>query len=275
MAQKIVLSRRPFPTVRVAAYLRVSTEHQKYSLSRQAAELNAYAAAHGLKIIKRYVDEGRSGRTLQARPALIEMLQTIVQERARFSEVLVYDVSRWGRFEDLDEASHYEFLCRQAGVQVRYCNEDFVNDGTAASFIFKTLKRVAAAEFSRQLSRDVYGALRMNSELGFRNGGRTEFGLTRVLVTPGTRKRVILQPSEHKASSSQKVVHALGSADELRCVKRIFSYGLRRKSTAWIARKLNHEGISMRGKPWNPARVRSVLTNELYTGCLVWGRKFT
>ncbi len=81
---------------RAAVYLRVSTEHQKYSLRRQAAELNEYAAEHGLKIVNRYVDQGRSGRTLQARPALIEMLQMIVQGRASFSEVLVYDVSRWG-----------------------------------------------------------------------------------------------------------------------------------------------------------------------------------
>jgi Recombinase len=28
----------------------------------------------------------------------------------------------------------------------------------------------------------------------------------------------------------------------------------------------------MRGKPWNPGRVRGVLSNELYTGCLVWGK---
>jgi len=257
---------------RAAVYLRVSTEHQKYSLSRQAAELNAYAAEHGLNIVKRYVDEGRSGRTLQARPALIEMLQTIVQGQAEFCEVLVYDVSRWGRFEDLDEASHYEFLCRQAGVQIRYCNEDFENGGTPASFIFKTLKRVAAAEFSRQLSRDIHSAMRTNSELGFRSGGRAEFGLARALVTPGKLERTILHPTERKACSSQKVMHALGPPAELRCVKRMFGYAIRRRGTAWIARKLNQENVLMRGKPWTAARVRSVLTNELFTGSLVWGR---
>jgi hypothetical protein len=32
--------------------------------------------------------------------------------------VLVDDVSRGGRFPDADEAAHYEFLCKTAGIQV-------------------------------------------------------------------------------------------------------------------------------------------------------------
>jgi DNA invertase Pin-like site-specific DNA recombinase len=38
--------------------------------------------------------------------------------------VLVYDVSRWGRFQDIDESAHYEFVCKQAGIKVAYCAED-------------------------------------------------------------------------------------------------------------------------------------------------------
>ncbi len=50
--------------------------------------------------------------------------------RAQFKVILVYDVSRWGRFQDVDEAAHYEFLCRSASVPVRYCAEQFENDGS-------------------------------------------------------------------------------------------------------------------------------------------------
>jgi len=64
-------------------------------------------------------------------------------------------VSRWGRFQDSDEAAHYEFICRQAGVPIHYCGETFQNDGMMPSAIMKTLKRVTAAEFSRELSEKV------------------------------------------------------------------------------------------------------------------------
>ena len=58
-----------------------------------------------------------------------------------FGSILVLDVSRWGRFQDPDQAAHYEFLCREAGVQVRYCSEAFENDGTAVTALVKQMKR--------------------------------------------------------------------------------------------------------------------------------------
>lgn len=75
---------------------------------------------------------------------------------AGFTRVLVYDVSRWGRFQDADESAHYEFVCRSAGFQVEYCAEQFVNDGSPMSSIVKSIKRVMAGEFSRELSEKVF-----------------------------------------------------------------------------------------------------------------------
>ena len=54
--------------------------------------------------------------------------------------VLVYDVSRWGRYQDTDEAAHYEFLCKRAGVPIHYCAEQFPNDGSVPAAILKALK---------------------------------------------------------------------------------------------------------------------------------------
>ncbi len=58
--------------------------------------------------------------------------------------MLVYDVSRWGRFQDCDESAFYEYLCRRAGIRVEYCMEEFRNDGTPISAVLKVLKRVMA-----------------------------------------------------------------------------------------------------------------------------------
>jgi hypothetical protein len=60
-------------------------------------------------------------------------------------------ISRWGRFQDIDESAHYEFLCRSARIPVHYCAEQFSNDGSIASSIMKTFKRTMAAEYSREL----------------------------------------------------------------------------------------------------------------------------
>ena len=44
------------------------------------------------------------------------------------------------------------------------------------------------------------------------------------------------------------------------------------QNTVDIARVLNEEGIaSSRGKPWSKTSVHSILTNEVYTGTLLWG----
>lgn len=87
----------------------------------------------------------------KGRSGLKQLLQDVVTGNCTYKTVLVYDVSRWGRFQDCDEAAHYEFLCRQAGVSIRYCTESFADDSTIAGSVMKALKRTMAAEYSREL----------------------------------------------------------------------------------------------------------------------------
>ncbi len=102
--------------ISAAQYLRVSTERQEYSLDFQSAGIAAYAGEHGFKVCQTYCDEARSGLDLTRRPGLSQLLRDVVDGKPAFQAVLVYDVSRWGRFQNPDEAAHYEFLCKAAGV---------------------------------------------------------------------------------------------------------------------------------------------------------------
>ena len=86
----------------------------------------------------------------------------------------VYDVSRWGRFQDTDESAHYEFVCKSAGVPIHYCAETFANDGTLPSLIMKALKRTMAGEYSRELGVKVLAGQRHLARLGFKQGGRAD-----------------------------------------------------------------------------------------------------
>ena len=107
--------------VRAAQYVRMSTDHQKYSTENQADIIAAYAEKRGFEIVRTYEDAGRSGLRLDGREALQRLLADVRAGQADFNAILVYDISRWGRFQDADESAYYEHICRLAGVSVHYC----------------------------------------------------------------------------------------------------------------------------------------------------------
>jgi DNA invertase Pin-like site-specific DNA recombinase len=124
----------------------MSTENQQYSFENQSTAIQKYAESHCLEVVRTYSDTAKSGLVLRRRAGLQQLLQDVVSGTASYRAILVYDVSRWGRFQDTDESAHYEFLCKSAGVPVHYCAEIFANDGTLSSLIMKALKRTMAGE---------------------------------------------------------------------------------------------------------------------------------
>jgi DNA invertase Pin-like site-specific DNA recombinase len=132
------------------------TDNQRYSTENQTDAIAAYAAQRNLSIVQTYEDKGRSGLRFEGRAALQALIADILDRRADFGVILVYDVSRWERFQDIDESAYYEFMCKAAGIKVLYCAETFENDGSFISSIAKTLKLAGAADFSRELSITVF-----------------------------------------------------------------------------------------------------------------------
>ena len=100
---------------------------------------------------------------------------------ADFETILVYDVSRWGRFQDADESAYYEYICKRAGIRRPYCAEQFENDGCPVSTIVKGVKRAMAGEYSRELSAKVFAASAAH-RVGFPQGGPPGYGLRRMLI---------------------------------------------------------------------------------------------
>lgn len=79
--------------VRAAQYVRMSTENQNYSIGHQKAAIAAYAATHGLTVVRTFADEGISGLRVDNRPGLKALLTTVVSGEADFEIILAYDVS--------------------------------------------------------------------------------------------------------------------------------------------------------------------------------------
>lgn len=139
--------------VRAVEPVRMSTDHQKYSTENQAEAIRQYAARRGIEIVRSYADEGKSGLRLDGRDALKRLIDDVQAGTTDFTTILVYDVSRWGRFQDADESAYYEYICKRAGISVQYCAEQFENDGSPVSTIVKGVKRAMAGEYNRPLRR--------------------------------------------------------------------------------------------------------------------------
>ena len=97
----------------------MSTEDQQYSIANQQATIRTYCATNGFVVVATYKDSGKSGVAIQGREGLTQLLRDVMSGEAPFSSVLVYDVSRWGRFQDVDEAARYEFLLCGPGFLFR------------------------------------------------------------------------------------------------------------------------------------------------------------
>jgi len=257
-----------------AAYVRMSTEHQQYSTSNQMDVVRDYASRRGLEIIKVYSDEGKSGLNIQGRDSLAQMIQDVQGGQINFSCILVYDVSRWGRFQDADESAYYEYLCRRAGVTVHYCAEQFENDGSPVSTIVKSVKRAMAGEYSRELSSKVFqGACRL-IQLGYKQGGTAGFGLRRMLIDQGGQRKSVLKIGEQKSLQTDRVVLIPGPDQEVEVVRWIYQAFIGEgKGESEIAQALNVRGVLTDfGRAWTRGTVHQVLTNEKYIGNNVYHR---
>jgi DNA invertase Pin-like site-specific DNA recombinase len=256
--------------VRAAQYVRMSTDHQQFSTENQADIIRDYAAKRGIEIVRTFEDSGKSGLTTQGRDAITELLELVRSGKANFTTILVYDVSRWGRFQDVDQAAHLEYECKSLGVTVQYCAEQFSNDGSMSSNVMKTLKRAMAGEYSRELSAKVFKGQCRLIQNGFRQGGAAGCGLRRMLVNQAGEPKGVLAAGEQKSLQTDRVVLVPGPAEEIETVHRIYRLFIHeRRRESEIASLLNASGNSS----WSRATVHQVLTNEKYIGRNVYNRR--
>ena len=256
-----------------AQYLRMSTEHQQHSLENQSAAIQKYAESQGFEVVRTYSDPAKSGLVLKHRPGLQQLLRDVVGTPP-YRAILVYDVSRWGRFQDTDESAHYEFHCKAAGVPVHYCAETFANDGTLPNLIMKTLKRTMAAEYSRELGVKVLAGQKRLARLGFKQGGVPGYGLRRMLMSADRFPKQQLAYGERKSIATDRVILVPGPLHELQCVRDIYRMLISDNlSVHAIASELNRQRVEyVGGSSWGYQAVYAVLTHPKYTGCHVFNR---
>ncbi len=259
---------------KAAQYVRMSTEHQRYSTENQSDAIAQYAVERGYQIVRTYSDAGKSGLHIRGRAGLMRLLDDIQAGQTMFKTVLVYDISRWGRFQDADESAYYEYICKRAGISVEYCAEQFENDGSPVSTIVKGVKRVMAAEYSRELSQKVFVGQSRLIELGYRQGGAAGFGLRRMLIDEAGNSKGILSRGEQKSIQTDRVTLVPGPDDEIAIVNQIFrNFVDDGQSEGEIVATLNARGVKTDlEREWSHSAIRQLLSNEKYIGNNIWNR---
>lgn len=109
--------------IRAAQYVRTATVSPNGAapVHSQSVAIREFAARNGYEIVRTYADLGKGGLTLDGRDALQQMFQAITSGEADFAAVLLYDISRWGRAEEIMDWC--ETVCNQHGIRVEYCAE--------------------------------------------------------------------------------------------------------------------------------------------------------
>jgi len=108
--------------MKVAIYARVSSERQDVdlSISAQLKALRDYATRNAHMVVKEYVDEAESGRSID-RPGFKQMIATARHKPPLFTAILVWKLSRFAR--NREDSIIYKSLLRKHGIQVISINE--------------------------------------------------------------------------------------------------------------------------------------------------------
>lgn len=264
----------------IAYYRHSAEDKQENSIKIQQGHVYDFANKFKIDIIHEELDEGKSG-LLANRPGFERLFSEWIEnpKAPNFNYVLVYDVSRWGRFQDPDQSGYYEYLCTKHGKEVIYVSRGFTEPtNQLISSLETSIQRYMAAEYSRQLSEKVFHGCVKISQQGYSSGGAPPYGMTRQLLDVNKSPVRILRKGEYKQIANERVIFVPSCDSSSDTVKLIFQmYVHEKKSIFQIVDLITANTLcTANGEKWNRAKVIRILTNEIYIGTRIynktWGR---
>jgi DNA invertase Pin-like site-specific DNA recombinase len=227
-----------------------------------------------VEIIHEFADRGKSGLTAEGRDEFNDMMENWVKKRMDFDFVLCLDVSRWGRFQDIDLSATYSAECKKHGKQVIYTTLGMPRPDDPLYPVYVQFERFRAAQYSKELSAKVFHGCVKIAQQGYWAGGKAPFGFDRLLLDERRNRLHVLTRGQKKSIQNQRVTLTLGPEDQVATVRRIFDEFIDAGHTIQdIADRLNDDGSrSAMGGLWNIGKVRRILTNIMYAGTLVYNK---
>ena len=262
--------------MKVALYMRCSTDMQEMSIPDQRKLLKKYCLEKGYEVVEEFRDEGISGTTFEKRPGAMRLFQKVQTGHHDFSRLVILNESRFGRVPNTKESIHYEFILEKAGVFVEYAQSESNLPG-APGLIMRAVKYEQAAEFSKQLSRDVIRGHSTAAGKGYSTGGFPPLGYTRMVCDENGKELFTLEPGQRKAIKNHWVKWVPGNPRDVEMVNRIFKlYADGSKGFKALCKVLNGERIhSPKGGHWGVDTIRAILTNRAYIGERIYGGKWS
>jgi len=202
------------------------------------------------------------------------MMDEWVKRRSDFDFVLCLDVSRWGRFQDIDLSAQYSAECKRHKKEVIYTSIGRPKENDPLYPVYVQFERFRAAQYSRELSDKVWRGCMKIAEQGYWAGGAPPYGLQRLLLDERREPAGVLERGQRKGIQNQRVTLLPGDGFEVAILRRIFhEFVEMRHSEHRIAERLNDERIpSPGGARWTAGMVIARLTNDKYAGTMVYNR---
>lgn len=245
----------------VGIYLRLSkddnTNKESESITNQRNYILKYLKDNNYTLYKEYVDDGISG-TIFERPGLEEMLQDI--KKGKINLVITKDLSRLGRNNGKMSILLDEYF---VNYNVRYIaiNDNYDNYSDDSSKELVWLKNGINEMYALDISKKVKSSLNIRKEQGLYTGWKAPYGYKRK------------KDNYHKLIPDNKTKEI---------VKKIFSLSLENKNYSQIARYLTdkniptpstYANINYTHPEWNPTTIKEILTNKVYLGHTVQGKR--
>lgn len=249
------------PKVRVACYIRVSTDHPEQEDSYEAQERyfsKLLLSRPDWDSAGVYADYGISGTKTDNRTGLNRLLRHC--EQGRIDRVICKSISRLSR----NTADTVEMIrkLKLLGVACYFEKEDLDTGDMQSEFILTTLAALAQEE-SRTISENMHWSMEKRSPRGDVPNMRCygyelsdEFETTK---TGYKRRKVVIVP------------------DEAEVVKKIFMLYVGGRGITEITRILNGEKIPAPDSKcgWMNERIRYILKNERYCGDVLTHKTYT
>ncbi len=286
------MAKRNSTLIPAAGYARRSTDLQERSIPDQKAYIEKWAAEHGYRIVRWYIDDAISGTSSRGRDDFARMIDTAENGRD-FDTVLCYDISRFSR-GGTNETGYYLHRLKMAGVEVLF-PADAIPEGDEGELI-QGVKSWQARQYSVKLARDtIRGQISNIRQRRSAPGGMAPYGYDKQhLSADGTVLRTlrwmadgskqefgpdgkllrVIEPGVNIKKAKSDVIRYVPSApDRVAVLKRMFDLCCQGYGFHYIAQTFNEEGIpSPGGQKWNTARIGKLLRNPVYRGAIAWNR---
>lgn len=239
---------------RCVIYVRVSTEMQVdgFSLDGQRSTLKRFAEREGLIVENTYEDAGKSGKSIEGRPAFTKMLNDI-ENGLKIDYVLVYKLSRFGR-NAADILNSLELL-QSYDVNLLATEEGIDSSQTSGKLLISVLSAVSEIERENILEQTMNGRKEKARQGGW-NGGFAPYGYS------------LIQGELYIAK------------DEAEVIQKIFDLFINTElGINGVAKELNLQGIKKKirqnGKleRWTSSTIKRILDNPVYVGKIAFGRR--